>query len=165
MKKYYNKLLPVILLSTFAGSASGSSTTGTASLTVTANVLATCTVQPATLNFNAYSLVQLDATTNISVTCTNGTPYNITLSAGSSGSITARTMVNSAGDPLTYQIYKDSARLNVWGTAAADLLASTGTGAAQPHTIYGRIFGAQTATAGSYSDTVTITVTPSTPNP
>jgi spore coat protein U-like protein len=49
----------------------------------------------------------------------------------------------------------------VWGNAGAGLvaLAAAPSNAAQTVTVYGRISGSQDVRAGSYSDTVVITVT------
>jgi spore coat protein U-like protein len=71
----------------------------------------------------------------------------------------------SGANLLNYALYTESTRTTIWGEG---LLGATGTftgtgtgnGAAQASTIYARVPSGQTsAPAGSYADTVTVTVT------
>lgn len=84
----------------------------------------------------------------------------IDISAGSSGNVSSRTM-KSGLYSLEYNLYTDAARTIVWGNGTGM------TGHYGPVTlnllpitvpIYGRIQPLQNARAGSYSDTVTITM-------
>ena len=78
---------------------------------------------------------------------------------GSGATVTTRKMTNSS-NTLSYSIYRDSNRTNVWGvTSGSNVLTGTGTGAAQSINVYGRIPVNQTAPAAAYTDTVTVTVT------
>jgi spore coat protein U-like protein len=57
-------------------------------------------------------------------------------------------------------LYRDSARSLTWGqTVGTDTAAGTGTGAAQTLTVYGRVAPQNTPAAGTYTSTVTATVT------
>jgi spore coat protein U-like protein len=48
----------------------------------------------------------------------------------------------------------------VWGiTIGTDTVSATGNGAAQTHTVYGRVPAQTTPAPATYSDTVTVTVT------
>jgi spore coat protein U-like protein len=63
---------------------------------------------------------------------------------------------------LSYSLYTDAARTNVWGdgTGSTATIGNTGTGAVQNVTVYGRIPGSQSsAPPGSYADTISVTVT------
>ena len=61
---------------------------------------------------------------------------------------------------LGYGVYSDAERTKNWGTTAAtDTVSGTGTGAAQPLTVYGRVPAAQFVTPGVYTDTIIATVT------
>jgi len=61
---------------------------------------------------------------------------------------------------VNYQMFSDSGRSSNWGdVVGTDTVASTGNGAAQIHTIYGRVPVQSTPSAGTYLDTVTVTVT------
>jgi spore coat protein U-like protein len=116
------------------------------------------------INFGSAGFLDsnVDMNSTLSLKCTDGTPFNIALSQGANGtSITDRRMKNSAGaQTLAYQLYRDSARSQVWGqTTGTDTVAGTGTGADQTLNIYGRVPAQSVAAAGSYSDTITVTVT------
>ena len=135
--------------------------TSTGSLTVTATVASTCSVNSPTLAFGTYNPASVsDSTTDISVTCTNTTPYTVGLDAGSGtgASVTDRKMMNGA-NLLNYTLYSDAGRTANWGNTTGVWKSATGNGAAQVHTVYGRIPASQYVDPGSYSDTVVITVT------
>jgi len=139
-------------------------TTATGNLQVTATVIASCGVATNTLAFGNYdpvSATPLDAATTLAVTCTNGTAYEVSMNAGSgTGATVAARKMSSSSDLLTYSIYRDSGRTNVWGvTSGSNTVTGTGSGAAQTLNVYGRIPANQTAPTGSYTDTVTVTVT------
>ena len=153
------------------GSVSGlaSAATATNTFQVTATIISSCTVSGTTLNFgnaiNALSTpTPLDGTSTLSVTCTNTTPYTVSLNAGANAggasNFSTRTM-KSGTNTLGYQLYLDTGRSSVWGdgTASSATVAGTGTGNAQTLNIYGRIPSLASAVPGSYTDTVTVTVT------
>lgn len=61
---------------------------------------------------------------------------------------------------IGYTLYQDSSFQTVWGsTAGTNTNDSTGTGAAQSYTVYGKVTSSLNVPAGNYSDTVTIDVT------
>jgi len=62
-------------------------------------------------------------------------------------------------EELLYQVYSDSAGGTVWGNTAGTGKAITADGTAQAFTAYGRIPKNQTVGAGSFSDSVTVTLT------
>jgi spore coat protein U-like protein len=128
---------------------------------VSATVAATCLISPNNLGFGTYSGVQVETTTTISVTCTNTTTYNVGLDPGqaSGATVTTRQMQNGS-NLLSYALYSDAGYSTNWGqTVSTDTVAGTGNGSAQTLTVYGKIPAAQYVTPGSYSDTVTATVT------
>ena len=103
----------------------------------------------------------VDVTSTLSVQCTNSTTYDIGLDAGigSGADTTTRKMMDGA-EFVNYQMFSDSGRSSNWGdVVGTDTVASTGNGAAQIHTIYGRVPVQSTPSAGTYLDTVTVTVT------
>jgi spore coat protein U-like protein len=146
-----------ILALVFASSASAS--TANTTFQVTASVQSACVISAAALPFGNYSGTQVDATTTISVTCTNTTPYNVGLDAGTStgATVTARKMTNGA-QTLNYALYSDSGRTVNWGNSTGSWVGGTGNGSAQTLTVYGRLAGSQYPTPGSYADTITATV-------
>jgi spore coat protein U-like protein len=135
--------------------------TATTTFTVTATVQATCLISATSLAFGTYTGTQVDATSTITVTCTNTTPWNIGLNAGTApgATVTTRQMLNGAAT-LNYALFRDAARTLNWGnTVGTDTLAGTGTGVAQPETVFGRVAGSQFPAPGGYADTITATVT------
>jgi spore coat protein U-like protein len=69
-------------------------------------------------------------------------------------------MTGSGGGTLNYALYRDTGRTNNWGsTIGTDTQTGTGSGLIQTLTVYGQVAAAQTPLAGTYSDTVTVTLT------
>lgn len=135
--------------------------TSTGSVQVTATVASSCSVTATTLAFGNYTLAQLDATSTITATCTNGTTYTVGLNAGTfaGATTTTRRMSGPSSNSLNYFLYSDSTRTTNWGNTSGTWVSATGTGVAQVMTVYGRIPANQTALIGNYSDTVTVTIT------
>ncbi len=147
------------------GSAASQAATQTSTFNVTATVVSACALSAANLAFGNYdplSVVNTDGSTTITVTCSLLTPYNLGISAGTYGSgVSARQMQIAAGtDTLDYSLFRNALRTLNWGiTIGTDTLSAVGIGVAVPTTVYGRIPNSQNAPIGSYSDTVTVTVT------
>jgi len=145
------------------GGASHTATT-TTTFTVQITITASCTINSAsTLNFGSQGVLSanVDQTSTIQVQCTNTTPYNIGLDAGTGtgATVAARKMTNGA-NTVTYSLYSDSGRTTVWGnTIGTDTVAATGNGAAQSYTVYGRVPPQTTPAPAVYTDTITVTVT------
>jgi spore coat protein U-like protein len=140
--------------------------TTSANLGVTATVTANCTVSTNPVafgNVNTLAGTNVDATGDVTVRCTNGTGWSAAANAGSGTGATLATRRMTAGaNTLDYALYTDAARTSIWGdgSASSATVTNTGTGAGQTFTIYGRVPSGQAAVrAGSYSDTVSVTVT------
>lgn len=138
--------------------------TTTTTFTVTATVVATCSVSATNLSFGNYdpvSVSDLDATNTVTVTCTDGTSYDIGLDAGiGSGATVGTRKLTNAGNTLDYTLYQDAPRTTVWGeTVSTDTLSATASALPANHTVYGRIDSGQNVPTGLYSDTITVTVT------
>ncbi|HEY2135775.1 MAG TPA: spore coat U domain-containing protein [Xanthobacteraceae bacterium] len=146
-------------------SASGSlASTTTSTFTAQITLAATCTINSAsTLNFGSQGVLtaNVDQTSTIAVQCTNTTPYNIGLDAGTgTGASVAVRKLTAGGATVNYTLYSDSGRSTVWGiTVGTDTVAATGNGSAQNYTVYGRVPSQTTPAPGTYTDTVTVTVT------
>lgn len=132
------------------------------SFQVTATVLATCEVMAEDLEFGDYDPIaanDLDAATTLSLTCTNGTEYELSMSVGGGESTAARYMIDGA-EQLAYVLYQDPARTTLWGAnGGVDTLDGTGTGEPEGIDVFGRIPMQQAVPAGDYADTITVTVT------
>jgi spore coat protein U-like protein len=146
-------------------------TTTSQTFAVQLQIQAQCVINStAILNFGTAGVlggaagnVNTDQTTTLSVQCTNTTPYDIGLDAGTTASATVsqRLLFSSSNNAtINYNLYTDSARSTVWGnTLGSTTVHVTGNGAAQSYTIYGRVPPQTTPAPGTYTDTVTVTIT------
>lgn len=135
-------------------------------LDVSATVTANCVVSTSDMAFgdvNTLSGANVDTTGGITVTCTNQTGWTASAGFGSgTGASFASRRMMAGGNLLNYNLYTDGARSAVWGdgTGGSVTIGGTGTGSAQPVTIYGRVGSGQTSVpAGDYADTVAVTIT------
>jgi spore coat protein U domain-containing protein, fimbrial subunit CupE1/2/3/6 len=140
--------------------------TASSSMSVTATVTANCTVSTTALAFGSVDTISgsnVDSTGSLSIVCTNGTTWAASAGIGSGPSASYSNRKMTAGaNVLNYNIYTTAARVNVWGNGSSGTftIAGTGTGLAQSVTVYGRVNSGQTSVpAGSYIDTVAVTVT------
>ncbi|WP_416760803.1 spore coat U domain-containing protein [Roseateles sp. So40a] len=153
-------LLAVPVASAWAG-------TATNSLTSQTTVTTACNVSGNTLAFgsaiNPISGAAVTGSSTLTIECTATTPYTVALSAGvNAGGITNflnRKMANGAYT-LAYQLYVDNGYTQVWGNGTgSSVYSGTGSGGLQNVTIYGRIPSLTGTVPGTYTDTVTVTVT------
>ncbi len=139
--------------------------TATDSFDVRIRIVAECEIVSAEdLNFGDAGVLSgtTVASSTISVTCTNSTPYQIGLNAGlgSGATVSSRLMTGPGGATIGYGLFRDAGRSLNWGnTLTVDVAAGTGTGAAQDLTVYGQVLAQTTPAPGTYTDTVTVTVT------
>jgi spore coat protein U-like protein len=154
--------LLAILAALVSGTAYAATTTTTFAVQITIN--ASCTILSAsTLNFGAQGVLtaNVNQTSTIAVQCTNTTPYNIGLNAGTApgATVTTRKMTNGA-PAVSYSLFRDAAMTLNWGqTIGTDTVAATGNGASQPYTVYGQVPPQTTPAPALYTDTITVTVT------
>ena len=146
-------------------------------MNVSANITANCSLSNTDLNFGDYDATGINrsrdllATATISTTCTSGATGVVTMSNGDHSlycvSSSCHRRMKGAGDTdfLRYNIYTDES-LNfsaVWNhdvKQMGSVAQVVGNGASQGMTVYGKIPKNQiNATAGSYSDTIIITLT------
>jgi spore coat protein U-like protein len=139
--------------------------TATSQFQVTMTLQAECKLTSASdLAFGTSGVIQaaVNATSAIGVQCTNTTPYNVGLSAGagSGATVALRKMTSAGSATINYQLFRDTARTQTWGDVVGTNTASaTGNGAVQTLTVYGTVPAQTTPAAGSYTDTVQVTVT------
>jgi spore coat protein U-like protein len=170
-------LLAKLLVTTVAALSVGAPSlagTATGSFTVMATVQAICQMSASAINFGTYipgNGTTLKANSTISIQCTSGTNApTLALNAGSSGGTMAeRLMSGPGGATLQYNLYTSSS----YGTVLGD---GTGGSSTEPVTIgngsfttpvqvtvYGEFLDSAanrlSAKAGSYTDTVTATLT------
>jgi len=159
-------LVVLVACGAWAGSANSS-------MTVSANVSNNCVISAGALAFSAYDPVAANASTaltgtaTLTLTCTNGASTTITLDQGTwaaNGSTNAaplRQLKGGAGsDYLSYTLTQDNAGSTPWGNTGGTGASYSGTGSQQTVTVYGSVASGQSsAHAGSYSDSVQVTIT------
>ena len=146
---------------------SASAGTATSTFQVSITIDASCSIVSASnLNLGTIggtSTAFSDFTpSTVTVNCSIGMPYGITLASANTGGTTGFQMVNGTS-LLGYQLYANSFGNPQWDSSAGGTYSSSGTGANQAIGVYGKI-PAQAApvggwTVGAYTDTVTMTVT------
>ncbi len=130
---------------------------------------AACTISSAGVAFGAYNPQATghdNSTGTVSVACAPSVMAPIVaLSTGVSGTYANRTLIGGAFT-LNYNLYSNSGRTTVWGDGTGGSVTVTLSGGSVSggvrnfsRTIYGRIPRLQNVGAGSYSDTITLTVT------
>jgi spore coat protein U-like protein len=134
-------------------------------------LLQSCTVATTPVNFGLYNPLTPAAnvaTGVVSVTCTVTLlgvleSWTIALSTGNSSNFTTRQLLNG-GSPLSYNLYTSAAYSNVWGDGSGSttlvsshLLLSLGT-TVNNYTVYGRIPAGQDSAAGTFMDTIVVTL-------
>lgn len=146
-------------------------TTTTQQFQVQLQIQAQCVINStATLDFGtagvlggAAGTTNTDQSATLNVQCTNSTTYDIGLDAGTtSGGLVSQRLLNnsSTSETIKYNLYTNAGRSTIWGnTVGTDTVHATGSGAQQTYTIYGRVPGQNTPTPGTYTDTITVTVT------
>jgi len=125
-----------------------------------------CGVTMISLNFGVYdtrSASPVDSDGYVSVNCPPNVSYLIRFDAGgnSGGSFLPRKLrLSGSTGALGYNLYRDSARTEIWGdgTNKTYILSGVGNGLQQTLIVYGRIPGSQNVVPGSYTDAITVTI-------
>ena len=160
----FSKIAAASVLSFAVLSNAAYAATATTTFAVSAVVASGCAVTALPLAFGAYDAAgasQLDGSTSVTVLCTLGTAYNVGLNQGTgTGATVATRKLTNGLSTLNYTLYSDSNRSTVWGnTVGTNTVSGTYALAQAPYTVYGRIASGQVVPAGSYSDTITVTIT------
>jgi spore coat protein U-like protein len=162
-----NHAMTLILAAMLAGVANSATTTTT--FAVNETVLTTCSATATTLAFSAYTpgAGAIANNSTISVKCTKNTPYTISLNKGTTaGGTVAQRLLASGANTLQYNLYTTVAINVIFGDGTGTSQTEPGTGAgvatANSVTVFGQLpdnATNQAAVAGSYTDTITVTVT------
>jgi spore coat protein U-like protein len=171
LRTTFKSMLAALALGGLAVSANAAPlTNGTASATfnVTLTIKPNCVVSATALNFGTAGVLStaLTASSALSVLCTNTTPYNIGLDAGTvpNSTVANRLMAGTAsgntGSTVAFELYLDAAEKTIWGSQqnSANIVTGTGTGVAQSIPIYGQVPAQATPAPDTYQTTVTATV-------
>lgn len=137
--------------------------TASFSFSVLADVVPDCLVTAEDLDFGTTGLLNsaIDATSQIDVTCTANSAFDIGLGYGFYGTGPGdRKMQDTGGNQIWYGLFRDAARSLSWGELGDGAAQpGTGSGAAQSFTVYGRVPAQATPPPGNYSDTIIVTIT------
>ncbi len=146
---------------TITATTTGGNPNATTTFTVQAVVVPNCSISATTLTFGVYTGTQLDATSTLSVNCTNKTPYYVNLGDGLNRDGSYYPRMNGPGGVLIgYRLSQNAARTVEWrNTYNFDGQNGVGTGLAQSLTVYGRVLPGQYGTPGPYTDTIVVTLT------
>jgi len=138
--------------------------------TVSASVVASCSISAVNMAFGNYDPTTTHATTpldtngSVTITCTKGATTYIDLNPGANSPNavgTTRAMAAAGSNYLSYELYQDNTHSTVWGVGNpgnAFVPPVAPNKNARSFTIYGRIPAGQDSAVGSYTDTVTATV-------
>jgi spore coat protein U-like protein len=141
----------------------GSSTATAGASNWTATVVPNCYIGTSPVNFGTVGILSSAVTAigYFGTNCSNTWPYNMSLNAGggAGATVTTRYMTNGSTS-VGYSLYRDAGYASVWGnTIGSNTMSSTGTGAVQLFTIYGKVPPQATPAPGTYNDTVIATIT------
>jgi len=135
-------------------------------------VLQSCSVSATAVNFGLYDPLSGSAaqsTGTVTIDCQVllvglFVNWTVALSTGSSGNYVAR-QLQSGANSLSYNLYTNAARTSVWGdgtsgtsVVSANAFLTVGSNTVN-YTVYGSIPAAQDRPAGSYTDTLIVTMT------
>jgi len=164
MKLFKTTLIATALVAAgFVGNANAESdeTTFEVSITITES----CEISATPIEFGEVVRgVASTATGTLTVNCSDGTPYTVTLDGGShldGTTITANSRRMANGTVfVAYGLYSDSNHTTVWGNDTASGVPGSGSGNDEDLTVYADVTASATNVArANYTDTVTATVT------
>ena len=135
----------------------------TYNMPVQAQVISGCTIATLPLIFNVPAPVNanVDSTSTLTVACTPNTPFIIEMNYGLHANGINRRVRNAAANAyMRYFIYRNAARSQAWGLGPSrDMVGNSGPTGHVVYTVYGRLQSTTSIAAGSYQDTVTVTIT------
>jgi len=133
--------------------------TASASFGVSATVLATCLVSAAPMRFGTYTRAVLNATSSVSVTCTNPTPYNLSLSSGLTPGAPVVTPKMTGFVPGLLGFAPGSTSQGTAQMLGAGTVAGAGNDSAQTLSVQGQVSAGQHVASSEYGDTITVAIT------
>ncbi len=113
-------------------------------------------------NYDPSAYFPLDSVGEIGISCAPGTPYKVSVDAGSNsgGAFHPRRMRGPNGRTLDYNLYIDAPRTRVWGDGAGGTfyLPGVASGNWEYVVVHGRMPPRQKVPAGAYGDHAVLTV-------
>lgn len=129
-----------------------------AAMPVSLRVEQSCRVEASPLAFAGESGAVLAAQSEVAVACTADTGVSVALDDGRNAAGSTRRLADSTGTFVPYAIFVDSAGTRAWGAGEAAVTGTVAGGADLRLTAYGRVETDRLLAAGTYRDTVTVTV-------
>lgn len=179
MNQKYLKILTLsaMLISNVGLNVPAYSNTITEKMNVSADINASCIMSNTSLNFGEYNAIginasqDLTATAKISTTCTPGAIGSVKMNYGkhpsikvsrgrgpTSGGYNRNMSSEVSASKLMYEIYTNEDRTSIWTPLMYKTVVGSGASADLP--VYAKVFKNQLdVTAGSYTDTINITLT------
>lgn len=133
----------------------------TSTLAVRVVVQPACTVSGSSLDFGSYTSGQTSDLNGFAQIAYSNCPagqLRFQLDGGGSGAPGARRMNNGSGGQLAYSIFRDSARTQQFGLGGDAKLVTQAAAGSGNVSVYGQIPANQAVAAGTYTDTVVITL-------
>ena len=127
---------------------------------VSATVDNNCAISATNINFGSHGILNAAVTASgqLMLKCTPSASYAIALSNGNNGTgPTARKMILGSA-AITYGLYKDAGFAGPWGDTGGTTTTGSGNGA-NSFTVFGRVPAQATPAAGTYNDTIIVTIT------
>jgi spore coat protein U-like protein len=158
------KVALVAVLASMAVHTDSFALTATGTMPLSVGIGTTCTVASSGFGFGSFAntTTAINQTVGAYVTCSNGLTYFVDMDPGLNPTASNGSRQFASGaNRLTYNIYKDAAHTQVWGTAMSGGTQPyfTGTGTQQFQAGYLQIPAQTTPPTGIYNDTITITAT------
>ncbi|PKB14026.1 spore coat protein U-like protein [Novosphingobium kunmingense] len=139
--------------------------TASNTMPVSVNVINSCTVSATPMAFGTLTSIggtDVDTTANVNLVCTIGATYDVSMDLGTHAAAGQRYLQSTtdATKTIPYGIFRDAGRLQAWGSTVGTTSTGTSLAGLTTLTAFGRIpQSAASVPAGSYTDTVTVTVT------
>jgi spore coat protein U-like protein len=161
----------LVLLLSLAVAAPALAGSATVNLSVGASVANNCNITTTAAVFGPYDPIVANQTTpldssngKVTLACARGPAATISLGVGlnaASATGTSRALIDGTGTHfLNYELYNESSHTTMWTDTSSGVLAPVAPPSRAPRefTVYGRVPAGQNVPAGTYSDTVLVTV-------
>ena len=120
-----------------------------------------CTTSATTVAFGTVAFSAVNSTGTVTVNCIGSASFTVALSTGGSGSFSPRNM-GSGTNRLQYNLYTDSAHTQVWGDGTSGTVTNNSSfgllGGTVTFTSFGQVPAQSAPAPGTYTDTITVTV-------
>lgn len=162
--KIKSALLAAVAAVAMLASLDAFAATADSTFAVTARVNKTCTIATTAIDFGDYTGAAVPMNSTLTLACSKGTSFDVTLSTGGGGSYTPRQMSGTGAnlDKLNYNLFFDSGLTQIWGDGSGTTVTFsdvTSDKASHDFTIYGSVTAGQDVNWDTYSDSITATVT------